>query len=143
VKIVLDTNVLVSGLLSPAGTPGRIVDLVTSLRVTVIFDDRILAEYREVLARPKLRIGRAEAAAVLDLIEKEGILVSAPPLPLQLPDPDDLPFVEVSEAGAATALITGNARHFVPIQGNITVPVLAPADFLGLWMAYTESSSTP
>lgn len=132
-KIVLDTNVLVSGLLSPAGAPGRIVDLVTSLRVTVVFDDRILAEYREVLARPRLRIGAVEAAAVIDLMEKEGLLVSAPPLPLQLPDPDDLPFVEVAEAGGAAALVTGNARHFIPIQGTFGVPIVAPADFLRLW----------
>ena len=142
-NIVLDTNVLVSGLLSPVGTPGRIVDLVTSLRVTVIFDDRVLAEYREVLARPKLRIGPAEAAAVLDLIEREGLLVSAPPLPIQLPAPDDLPFVEVAEAGAATALATGNARHFTPVQGKITVPVLAPADFLALWISGGNASGTP
>jgi uncharacterized protein len=133
VKIVLDTNVLVSGLLSPAGAPGRIVDLVTSLRVVVVFDDRILAEYREVLARPRLRIAPAEAAAIVDLIEREGFLVSAEPLPLQLPDPDDLPFVEVAEAGGAAALVTGNARHFTPLQGTFRVPVIAPADFLRLW----------
>lgn len=132
-RIVLDTNVLVSGLLSPAGTPGRIVDLVSSLRVTLIFDDRILAEYREVLARPKLRIGPGEAAAVLDLIEKAGLLVPAPPLPLQLPDPDDLPFVEVAEAGGAAALVTGNTRHFTPLSGTITVPIVTPAEFRQSW----------
>jgi putative PIN family toxin of toxin-antitoxin system len=133
VKVVLDTNVLVSGLLSPAGAPGRIVDLVTALRVTLIFDDRLLAEYREVLARPRLRIAPAEAAAVVDLIEKEGFLVSAPPLPLQLPDPDDLPFVEVAEAGGAAALVTGNARHFIPLHGTFSVPIVAPAEFLRQW----------
>ena len=132
-RIVLDTNVLVSGLLSPAGTPGRIVDLATSLRVTLVFDDRILAEYREVLARPRLRIAPTEAAAVLDLIEKEGLLVSAPPLGLELPDPDDLPFVEVAEAGGAVALVTGNTRHFAPLRGTFSVPVLTPAEFLASW----------
>jgi uncharacterized protein len=141
VKVVLDTNVLVSGLLSPTGPPGRIVDLATSLRVTLVFDDRVLAEYHEVLARPRLRIAPAEAAAVLDLIEKEGLLVSAPPLGVELPDPDDLPFVEVAEAGGAAALITGNARHFTPLHGTFSVPVLAPAAFLERWRAEHRAGS--
>ncbi len=132
-RIVLDTNVLVSGILSPTGTPGRIVDLVTSRSVTVLYDDRILAEYRDVLTRPRLRIGRAEAAAVLDLIEHEGVLVSAPPLPVVLPDPDDLPFVEVAVAGRAS-VITGNARHFLPVQGVISTAVFTPAAFLSFWL---------
>ncbi|HEU0302138.1 MAG TPA: putative toxin-antitoxin system toxin component, PIN family [Longimicrobium sp.] len=141
-KIVLDTNVLVSGLLSPAGPPGRILDLAISLHVTVVFDDRILAEYREVLARPRLRIAPAEAAAVLDLIEKEGLLVSAPPLGLELPDPDDLPFVEVAEAGAAAALVTGNARHFAPLRGTFSVPILTPAAFLERWAAWEHGTGS-
>lgn len=138
-KIVLDTNVLVSGLLSPGGPPGRILDLVTSGRVLLLFDDRILAEYRDVLARPRLRIPPVEAAGILDLIERDGLLTVAAPLAAELPDPDDLPFLEVAVAGQVDALVTGNVRHFSPAPGLIEVPVLAPAAFLTLWMSQNEA----
>ncbi|CAN5902596.1 putative toxin-antitoxin system toxin component, PIN family [soil metagenome] len=139
-RIVLDTNVLVSGLLSPGGPPGRIVDLVTALRVLVLHDDRILAEYREVLARPRLGIRTVEAAAVLDLVERDGILVSAPPLAIDLPDPDNLPFLEVAIAGRADALVTGNERHFVLSGREPPIPVTNPASFLTLWLLREHAS---
>jgi uncharacterized protein len=132
VNIVLDTNVLVSGLLNPRGTPGRIVELVGTGHLTLMFDDRILIEYRDVLARPKLRIEPVEAGAILDLIEKNGLLVPAPPIDVILPDADDLPFLEVAEAARAT-LVTGNGRDFVPSQGSVSIPVVTPAAFLELW----------
>ena len=52
-KIVLDTNVLAAGLLSPFGPCGEIVRMVSSGELTLSFDARILMEYEEVLARPK------------------------------------------------------------------------------------------
>lgn len=132
-KIVLDTNVLVSGMLNPGGTPGRILDLVSTAHVTVLFDDRILAEYRDVLARPKLRLPATFAALIIEGIERNGVLVPAPPLDIALPDPQDVPFVEVAEAGGAAAIVTGNGRHFLPITGALSVEVLTPAEFFVLW----------
>lgn len=129
-KIVLDTNVLVSGLLSPTGPPGRIVDLVATARLVVVYDDRIIAEYREVLARPRLRIEPAEATAILDLIVHEGLYMPAAPLGVQLPDPDDLPFLEVAVAASVDALVTGNGRHFRVGSGEQHASVHSPAEFL-------------
>lgn len=129
-RIVLDTNVLVSGILSPTGPPGRIVDLLASGHVQVAHDDRILAEYREVLARPRLRIEPAEAASILELIVHEGLYIPAPPLAVELPDPDDLAFLEVASASNADALVTGNARHYRPVRGAHQVTVRTPAEFL-------------
>ena len=128
--IVLDTNVLVSGLHNPDGTPGRIVDLVMGGRVQLFYDDRILGEYLDVLARPELGIDPSLAQAVVGYIRLGGIRVTALPLPADtLPDPDDLPFAEVAVSGAADALVTGNAKHFAKWkeQGNI---VLSPAQLL-------------
>src|SRR3982750_1614514 len=101
VRIVFDTNVLISAMLNPRGTPGAILALILAGEVVVLYDDRILAEYRDVLARPKLRIPPAEAELVLGFFEAEGVLTSAPPLPIDLPDPDDLPFLEVAVASRA------------------------------------------
>lgn len=139
-KIVLDTNVLVSGLLSPGGPPGRILDLVTSGRILLLFDDRILAEYRDVLARPRLRIAPVEAAGILELIERDGLLTVAAPLAIELPDPDDLPFLEVALAGRADFLITGNVRHFPAVSPGIEVPVIVPTAFLAVWLSRQEGN---
>jgi uncharacterized protein len=55
-RVVVDTNVLVSGVLN-RGPPGRIVDAIVAETFTVLYDDRILGEYRDVLARPVLDFG--------------------------------------------------------------------------------------
>lgn len=129
-RIVLDTNVLVSGLHNPDGAPGRIVDLVMGGQVRLLYDDRILGEYLDVLARPELGIDPSLAQAVVGYIRLSGERVTALPLPADtLPDPDDLPFAEVAVSGAAEALVSGNARHFAKWkeQGNT---VLSPNQWL-------------
>ena len=54
IVVVADTNVLVSGLLSAHGAPARVLDLLTAGDLQAAADDRIAAEYRQVLARPRL-----------------------------------------------------------------------------------------
>jgi putative PIN family toxin of toxin-antitoxin system len=129
-RIVLDTNVLVSGLLNPSGSPGRIVDLVLGGRIQVLYDDRILAEYLDVLARPVLAIDPSLAQAIVGYLRLSGERVLALPLPKDsLPDPDDLPFAEAAISGGADALVTGNTKHFSRLKGN-GVTVFSPAQCL-------------
>jgi putative PIN family toxin of toxin-antitoxin system len=133
VRIVLDTNVLVSALLSPSGTPARVLALVLSGAVTLIHDDRILAEYREVLARPRLAIPPAEAELVLDYLAQAGVLVVATPLRLELKDPDDAAFVETCAAAYADALVAGNLRHYAGVPPALRLVVVTPAEFIERW----------
>jgi putative PIN family toxin of toxin-antitoxin system len=129
-RIVLDTNVLVSGLYNPSGTPGRIVDLILGSKVRVLHDDRILGEYIDVLARPRLALDPSLTQAVVDYIRLAGERVMALPLPEDtLPDIDDLPFVEIAVSGKADALVTGNIKHFSKLKDH-AVLVLSPAQFL-------------
>ncbi len=129
-KIVLDTNVLVAGLLSPFGPCGEIVRMVSSGEVTLCFDALILAEYSEVLYRSKFGFDKDKVAALLDHIEHRGDTVASSPLRDSLPDPDDEPFLKV--AGKAVCLVTGNASHFPAklCQGR---KVLSPNEFLMLY----------
>jgi putative PIN family toxin of toxin-antitoxin system len=129
-RVVIDTNVMVSGVLNPHGPPGRIINGVLSESFTVLHDDRILLEYREVLLRPTFGFSRSDVEVLLDFVQWAGEHVSAEPLALVLPDPNDLPFLEVATSGAADALITGNLKHFKPQRGRHNVPVTTPADFL-------------
>ena len=127
--LVLDTNVLVSALLRPDGPPGRVLDLFLSKRCGIAYDDRILREYREVLPRPKFGFTPSLVEALLEVIDAEGLGVAAPPVPVELPDPDDQAFLEVAVAIRADALVTGNLRHY-PVAARRLVPVTDPAAFL-------------
>lgn len=131
-KIVLDTNILVSALLTPFGPPARILDLVLVGDLTPVFDDRVLAEYRQVLARERFGFDPGDVADLLRYFKAEGEHVTARPVAVTLPDPDDVPFLEAALTAQADALITGNLRHYPPdlCQG---ITVLSPAAFLGRW----------
>ena len=126
-RIVLDTNVLVSGLLTPFGAPAQITRMVAAGR----YDVRILTEYEEVLRRPKFDFPDAAVAALLDQIEGEGVSLSTTPLGKSLPDRDDEPFLEVAVAANVETpddpvlLVTGNAKHF-PEESRHGVQVVSP-----------------
>ncbi len=129
-RIVLDTNVLVSGMLSPFRPPARVLDLLLAGELALLVDDRITAEHHEVVARPRFGFDPGDAARVVSTLEMLAEHVAARPLALRLADADDLPFLEVAAAGAADALVTGNLRHFQPLAGRHTVPLLTPRELL-------------
>jgi len=128
-NIVLDTNVLVAGLLSPFGPCGEIVRMVSSGELTLCLDARIVTEYSEVLKRPKFRFEEEKVDALLDFIDLRGRTVASSPLRKALPDPADEPFLEVAIAGRAACLVTGNRVHF-PGRLRQRVMVLTPREFL-------------
>jgi predicted nucleic acid-binding protein len=129
-RAVFDTNVVVSGFLSPAGPPGRVVEWLRSGIVRAVLDDRIAAEYAEVLARPRFGLPSAEVDIVLAAIRSAAVRVEVGPgdQVKGLPDPDDAPFLECARA-AGVPLVTGNARHF-PKSVARAVVVLTPAQFV-------------
>lgn len=129
-RAVFDTNVIVSGFLSPAGPPGRIVEWLRSGAVQAVLDDRIAAEYAEVLARPVFQLPAVEVDIVLAAIRARAFWAEAAAGQSagSLPDPDDAPFLECAGT-AGVPLVTGNLRHF-PKSGAGKVPVLTPAQFV-------------
>ncbi len=131
-RIVLDTNVLVSGLLSPFGPPAEIVRLVSAGSLTLCLDARILTEYAEVLARPRFSFDPDAVSALLDYIDDRGQNVAAAPLDTRLPDPDDEPFLEIALACGADCLVTGNLRHF-PAEACAGMRVVSASEFVGLF----------
>ena len=131
-RIVVDTNVLVSGLLSPHGAPGRVVDGLISEALQMLYDDRLLEEYREVLARPKFGFVQRDVDDLMTQLAAAGEHIAASPLDLELPHADDLPFLEVASAGNAEALVTGNPRHF-PARARRGVQLMSPAEFVKHW----------
>lgn len=131
-KVVVDTNILVSGLMSPFGAAGEVVRLLLSGALVPCLDTRILLEYREVLARPEFRIGKDEREALFSYLEATGERVSAAPLGRSLPDPDDEAFLATALAGGAACIVTYNVRHY-PADCRGPIRVLTPREFLAFF----------
>ena len=128
-RVVLDTNVLVAGLLSAAGPPGWIVEAALAGELEPVFDMAIRQEYEEVLRRPEFGFPPARVTDLLGALDQHAFHVAAPPpWPSALPDRDDEPFLAVA-AATASVLVTGNTRHF-PIASRQAVTVLTPREFV-------------
>ncbi len=132
-RIVVDTNVLVSAFITPFGTSARIVDLLLAGKLTAILDDRIFAEYREVLFRPRFLFNQDKVEFVLDYLHAEGDFISARALNIVIPDMDDLMFVEVASTPPQSAIVTGNRKDFPPqVMKKLAVVVCDPGELLKL-----------
>lgn len=131
-KIVLDTNVLVAGLLTPFNAPGEIVRMASAGVLQLCHDARILSEYAGVLHRPKFNLNPEHVDALLEQIRARGHQVSGVPLDKPLPDSGDEPFLEAAIAGKAVCLVTGNLKHY-PHGDRQGILVLSPSDFLTLY----------
>jgi putative PIN family toxin of toxin-antitoxin system len=132
-RIVLDTNVVVSGLLQSQGNPAQILTLALAGTVEVCYDKRILAEYAEVLARRRFKFDPKIVREVLAKLEIDGLAVEATgQQDLNLPDADDEPFLAVALAGQADYLVTGNIADY-PADKRRDCAVVSPAEFMAIW----------
>lgn len=111
-RVVLDTNVLISACWSPSGLEGRLVALVLQGQLTACVTESVMAEYREVARRPKF----ATRAVCFDRMIASFATIAAVVLPgvptTAATDPDDNRLLECAHGAAAQWLITGNLRHF-------------------------------
>ena len=129
-RVVLDTNILVSGLMTPGGPCARILRLVADETVQVCVSRPILFEYEVVLPRAAFGIDPDDVAGTLAVLRLNSEFLAPAPLGVSLPHPSDRPFLEVAKAADAV-LVTGNLRHF-PAKARAGVTVASPAEFLDL-----------
>lgn len=121
---VIDTKVLVSAMLKWDSVPGNIMELAFGGSIVPILNESILAEYREVLSRPKFHLSEDIINDVIDTINENALYVDAEQLEIELPDPKDRVFYEVvmEERKEEDAyLVTGNIKHF-PQKPFIVTP---------------------
>lgn len=128
-RVVIDTNVIVSALLNPYGNPAEIIKLILTGNINIYYDSRIITEYSEVLNRPKFKLNKKYTSTFIKEIETAGSLVIGLPLLKSLPDPDDNMFLEVAIASNADCIITGNLNHY-PEKLCSGIRVLSPAEFI-------------
>ena len=119
-NVVIDTNVLVSALWSKNGTCAKILYRVLNYELIVVYDQRIIHEYKVVLERPKFGFTKDEVKAIIDFIKNEGLCIVAKPFDIGFVDESDKKFYEVAKT-MNCKLITGNKKYF-PDDDNILLP---------------------
>jgi putative PIN family toxin of toxin-antitoxin system len=132
VRVVLDTNVVVSGLLSPGGPCGKILDEVLEGSLDILLDSAILAEYESVLGKAQLKIPPGRVRPLLANLAVLAEYIPLAPAGIKLPHSSDAKFLQCALAGNADYLVTGNLRHF-SAKACRPVVVLSPADFLAAY----------
>jgi len=112
IRAVIDTNVLVSALLSPEGNAALIVQAVKAELISIFLTDEIVSEYDDVLKRPKFGFEPDVTSGLLDMIHMQASIVQPDRSAAVSPDPGDTKFLQCALAARADAIITGNQRHY-------------------------------
>jgi putative PIN family toxin of toxin-antitoxin system len=133
IRVVIDTNVLVSALLTRGGLPEAVINLAISGEVQWFSSESILAEYEDVLKRPRLAIDSGKSADAMAKIRATVSVVSPAVRVAAASDPDDNQFLECAEAAQAHYVVTGNIRHFPEVWKGTRI--VTPREFIDAWTA--------
>ena len=115
---VIDTNILVSALLSPKNDSAtvQIMENVLQKKIIPVYSEEIFAEYQNVLHRKNFNFSAEIVDYLLDAIKSFGILVNPAETEIILPDMKDVPFYKIILENADYYLVTGNIKHFPKID---------------------------
>jgi len=111
-RLVMDTNIVVSAALKPAGLQRTVFLLAITKPARLYVSPAILDEYAAVLSRRELKIRRSERLKLLQLIKNRSFLIEPRRRLTVTSDPDDNIFIECADSARADYLITGNQKHF-------------------------------
>jgi putative PIN family toxin of toxin-antitoxin system len=129
IRVVLDTNILISALLSPSGAPAQVfLRTILDRDVQLCVSGEVYAEYEEVMRRPRLRRFESEVADALRAIRDRGYWVRPAVRVRACVDPDDDIFLECAVAASAKYLVTGNLKHSP--KEWVGVAILTAREFL-------------
>lgn len=130
-KVVLDTNIIVSAFHTKEGNPALILSLVINGRLKLCLSDEILTEYREVLSRDRFKyLDQASVKKVLGGLKKKALLVCPKTaLDIAKDDREDNKFLECALEAKTDFIITGNTKHF-PLQKFRTTCIVSPSEFI-------------
>ena len=121
---VIDTNVVVSALYRWDSIPGKIIEHALVGEIHPLLNEKIVTEYREVTARPKLKFDKSDITHVIDGLIQRGIFLDGIPSDEPVNDPKDVIFYEVTldaRQSDEAYLVTGNIKDF-PIKPFVVTP---------------------
>ncbi len=121
---VIDTNVLVSAFLKENSIPRYVINYMYSGKIIPIYNDEIIAEYTEVLHRPKFSFPSEAVDIAIKKLQEIGLEIDSIPITEFMPDPKDVVFFAVTmnaRSDFETFLVTGNIKHF-PEKSFVVTP---------------------
>ncbi len=125
-KAVVDTNVIVSGLLKSNSEPAKVLNLIVQEKLILCSDSRIFDEYQKVLTSSKFNFPQNDVRNFLDYLKAISLMISPLPYRKEVIDIGDLPFIEVALT-LKVPIITGNIRHYKNIEG---LELFTPVEFI-------------
>ncbi len=133
-RLLLDNNILVSSLLSPAGPPARLADAWRDERFELVSSKEQILRLKDVLARPKIRdqIGTELADKLLADIEAAASIVEPRRNVTASSDPEDNLILGTALAGKADLLVSGDKRHLLPLKQVEGVSIVSAVEALHL-----------
>jgi hypothetical protein len=133
-RLVIDTNVFVSGLISGAGSPARILRAVRDKRAVHVVSDPIVEEYLRVLDYPRIRkfnnITEAFIADIAAYLVYQTERVELQSRIRMSPDPDDDVFLNTAVDGRATLLVTGDKTNLLALRTVESIPIVSAREAL-------------
>jgi len=120
-KVVVDTNVIVSALISTSGTPAKILSLILNGTIKILYDNRIIFEYYDVLSRNEFGFSKEIVNDLINYFKHDGEFVNSEFIKRKFFDETDKKFYEVYKTGGAEYLITGNIKHFPKEDSIVTL----------------------
>ena len=132
-KIVLDTNVLVSGIFF-SGPPFEILQAWFNRTIQFVLSVEILDEYRRVSMELAKQFPETDISSFLDLVTVNSKMIETPPLPGPVcEDPDDDKFIACAIAGKTKMIVSGD-KHLLKVDGFRYIRVYKPRDFVDKYL---------
>jgi uncharacterized protein len=117
IRVVFDTNIVISALLQPLGPPAQVFELAISGVIEFCVSGDIYTEYEEVVRRPRFKRSEEIVAGLLQAVREKGRWVRPAARVRVCLDPDDDIFLECAQAAEAGYLVTGNFKDFPTLFG--------------------------
>ncbi len=122
IRVVVDTNILVSALLSPLGPPAQVFLMaILEPDTQLCVSPDVFAEYDDVIRRPRLHRSETEIEATLRAIREKAFWVKPTGTVDACSDPEDNIFLECAQAADAHYLVTGNTKDFPSTWRNTQI----------------------
>lgn len=141
VRVVLDTNILISALITKGSPPDRLYQAWLRGRIELVTSKAQIRELADVLARPRLQrfLDPDEAKTIVENIDTRAVILDQLPDVVASPDPSDNQILATAVAGTVDLIITGDRKGMLDLQSIEGIPIMTARDALELMAGSPEN----